>query len=45
MLLGTFGASLQGNLLKGKSTITLNQVKAKLEQVRIFNAILSFKKF
>ena len=45
MSLGTFGASLQGNLLKDKSTIRLNQLKEKLEWVRILNAVLSFKKF
>ena len=36
MLLETLGASLLGNLLKGKRAIEL--AKKKLEQVKIFNA-------
>ena len=52
MLLGALGASLLGNLLKDKERwqqvkdeIQLERVKAILEQVRIFNAGSSFKKF
>ena len=40
MLLGTLGASLLGNLLKGKGTIRAG--KEQLEQVKIFNATPSF---
>ena len=43
MLLGTLGASLLGNLLTGKNTITA--VKDKLEKARIFNTASSVKKF
>ena len=43
MLLGTLGSSLLGNLLTSKSK--LEQVKAQLELVRIFNATSSFNKF
>ena len=43
MLLGTLGDSLLGNLLTGKAQ--LEQVKAQLEQTKIFNAALSFNKF
>ena len=43
MLLGTLGDSLLGNLLTGKAQ--LEQVKAQLEQTKIFNAALSFHKF
>ena len=42
MLLGTLGSSLLGNLLTSKSK--LEQVKAQLELVRIFNATSSFNK-
>ena len=38
MLLGALCASLLGNLLTCKGTTQLEQVKALLEQVRIFNA-------
>ena len=43
MLLGTLGASLLGNLLRGKAELEL--VKALLEQSRIFNAASSLNKF
>ena len=43
MLLGTLGSSLLGNLLTSKAK--LEQVKAQLELVRIFNATSSFNKF
>ena len=43
MLLGTLGSSLLGNLLTSKSK--LEQVKAQLELVRIFNATSSFNKW
>ena len=46
MLLDTLTASFLGNLLAGKGTITAGQdteqVKALLEQVKIFNAVSSF---
>ena len=46
MLLDTLAASFLGNLLAGKGTITAGQdteqVKALLEQVKIFNAVSSF---
>ena len=42
MLLGTLGSSLLGNLLTSKAK--LEQVKAQLELVRIFNATSSFNK-
>ena len=53
MLLGTLGASLLGNLLTGKGTITAGEGvtatsqedKVQLEQARIFNAAWSFNKF
>ena len=50
MLLGTLGSSLFRSLLTGKRTIpagkgVMRQVKAKLELVKIFNAVLSFNKF
>ena len=50
MFLGTLGASLLGNLLRGKGKIRavksqLEQAKAQLEQVRIFNAASSSNKF
>ena len=45
MVLGTLCASLLGNLLTGKGTMKarLEQVKAQLEQDRIFNAASSFE--
>ena len=50
MLLGTLGASLLGNLLEGKGTVRAGEgairvSEAQLEQVRVFNATPSFKKF
>ena len=42
MILGTLVASLLGNLLTGKHTIRLGQVKARLVLRRIFNAASSF---
>ena len=44
MLLGILGASLLENVLTGKY-VQLEQMKAQLEQVRIFNAASSLKKF
>ena len=43
MLLGTSGASLLENLLKGKTQLEL--VKMQLELVRIFHVASSFNKF
>ena len=48
--LGTFGASLLGNMLTGKGTsrsgeAQIEQVKNQLEQDRVFNAASSFSKF
>ena len=49
MLLDTLDASLLGNLLTGKETISgrvhLELLKALLEQVRIFNAVSFFNTF
>ena len=49
MLLGTLAASLLGNLLKGKGAIgnmsgegTIRAGEEQLEQVKIFNVVLSF---
>ena len=49
MLLGLLAASLLGNLLKGKGAIanmsgegTVRAGEEQLEQVKIFNVVLSF---
>ena len=44
MLCGTLGTSLLGNLLRVKGTNLLEQMKAHLEEVRVFNTTSSFNK-
>ena len=45
MLCGTLGTSLLGNLLRVKGTNLLEQMKAHLEEVRVFNTTSSLTNF